>query len=101
VDPGERDCAGVVIHDGHPYSMPPEAIGLPKVVYPRDRVLSLPGASVRSTRKFQLSAWPVTRLHSQHRRGRMTTHLTSRRSAEKWLVTSSRSEAVEITGRVL
>ena len=29
MDPGERDCAGVVIHDGHPYSMPPEAIGLP------------------------------------------------------------------------
>jgi transposase len=42
---------GVVIHDGHPYSMPPEAIGLPGTLYLyREHVRIVAGASAPSTR---------------------------------------------------
>lgn len=35
---------GVVVHEGHPYSMPPDAIGLPGTLYPyRDRVRIIAG----------------------------------------------------------
>ena len=46
---------GVVIHDGHPYSMPPDAIGLPATLYLyRDRVRIIAGRfSADHERKFQ------------------------------------------------
>ena len=46
---------GVVIHDGHPYSMPPDAIGLPGTLYLyRDRVRIIAGRfSAEHERKFQ------------------------------------------------
>ena len=46
---------GVVIHDGHPYSMPPEAIGLPGTLYLyRDRVRIIAGRfSADHARQFQ------------------------------------------------
>ena len=42
---------GVVMHDGHPYSMPPDAIGLPGTLYlyrracASSRVASVPSTS--------------------------------------------------------
>ena len=46
---------GVVIHDGHPYSMPPDAIGLPGTLYlHRDRVRIIAGRfSADHARQFQ------------------------------------------------
>jgi transposase len=46
---------GVVIHDGHPYSMPPDAIGLPGTLYLyRDRIRIIAGRfSADHARKFQ------------------------------------------------
>jgi transposase len=46
---------GVVMHDGHPYSMPPDAIGLPGTLYLyRDRVRIVAGRfSAEHERKFQ------------------------------------------------
>jgi hypothetical protein len=46
---------GVVIHDGHPYSMPPDAIGLPGTLFLyRDRVRIIAGRfSADHERKFQ------------------------------------------------
>jgi hypothetical protein len=46
---------GVVIHDGHPYSMPPDAIGLPGTLYLyRDRIRIIAGRfSADHERKFQ------------------------------------------------
>jgi transposase len=46
---------GVVIHDGHPYSMPPDAIGLPGTLYLyRDRVRIIAGRFCADhERKFQ------------------------------------------------
>ena len=46
---------GVVLHDGHPYSMPPDAIGLPGTLYLyRDRVRIIAGRfSADHERKFQ------------------------------------------------
>jgi transposase len=46
---------GVVLHDGHPYSMPPDAIGLPGTLYLyRDRVRIIAGRfSAEHERKFQ------------------------------------------------
>ena len=46
---------GVVMHDGHPYSMPPDAIGLPGTLYLyRDRVRIIAGRfSADHERKFQ------------------------------------------------
>jgi transposase len=46
---------GVVLHDGHPYSMPPDAIGLPGTLYLyRDRVRLIAGRfSADHARQFQ------------------------------------------------
>jgi transposase len=46
---------GVVMHDGHPYSMPPDAIGLPGTLYLfRERVRIVAGRfSAEHARKFQ------------------------------------------------
>jgi len=46
---------GVVMHEGHPYSMPPDAIGLPGTLYLyRDRVRIVAGRfSAEHERKFQ------------------------------------------------
>ena len=46
---------GVVMHDGHPYSMPPDAIGLPGTLYLyRDRIRLIAGRfSADHERKFQ------------------------------------------------
>ena len=46
---------GVVMHDGHPYSMPPDAIGLPGTLYLyRDRVRIVAGRfSAEHARQFQ------------------------------------------------
>jgi hypothetical protein len=46
---------GVVLHDGHPYSMPPDAIGLPGTLYLyRNRVRIVAGRfSAEHERKFQ------------------------------------------------
>jgi hypothetical protein len=46
---------GVVTHDGHPYSMPPDAIGLPGTLYLyRERVRIIAGRfSAEHERKFQ------------------------------------------------
>ncbi|HEX5476183.1 MAG TPA: IS21 family transposase [Vicinamibacterales bacterium] len=46
---------GVVVHDGHPYSMPPDAIGLPGTLYLyRDRVRIIAGRfSAEHARQFQ------------------------------------------------
>jgi hypothetical protein len=46
---------GVVVHDAHPYSMPPDAIGLPGTLYLyRDRVRIIAGRfSAEHERKFQ------------------------------------------------
>lgn len=46
---------GVVLHDGHPYSMPPDAIGLPGTLYLyRDRVRIIAGRfGAEHERKFQ------------------------------------------------
>lgn len=46
---------GVVMHDGHPYSMPPDAIGLPGTLYlHRDRVRIIAGRfQADHERKFQ------------------------------------------------
>jgi transposase len=46
---------GVVVHEGHPYSMPPDAIGLPGTLYLyRDRVRIIAGRfSAEHERKFQ------------------------------------------------
>jgi transposase len=46
---------GVVIHDGHPYSMPPDAIGLPGTLYLyRDRVRIVAGRfSAEHVRQFE------------------------------------------------
>ena len=46
---------GVVMHDGHPYSMPPDAIGLPGTLYLyRDRVRIIAGRfSADHARQFQ------------------------------------------------
>ncbi len=48
-------ATGVVVHDGHPYSMPPDAIGLPGTLYLyRDRVRIIAGRfRADHTRKFQ------------------------------------------------
>jgi transposase len=48
---------GVVMHDGHPYSMPPDAIGLPGTLYLyRDRVRHRRG-SLQCRARAQMSAW--------------------------------------------
>lgn len=53
--PVSVSATGVVVHDGHPYSMPPDAIGLPGTLYLlRDRVRIIAGRfSADHARKFQ------------------------------------------------
>lgn len=60
---------GVVMHDGHPYSMPPDAIGLPGTLYlHRDRVRIIAGRfSADHERKFQQGAGSILPEHRAQR----------------------------------
>lgn len=60
---------GVVIHDGHPYSMPPDAIGLPGTLYLyRDRVRIIAGRfSADHARQFQPGAGSILPEHRAQR----------------------------------
>jgi transposase len=60
---------GVVMHDGHPYSMPPDAIGLPGTLYLyRDRVRIIAGRfSADHERKFQPGAGSILPEHRAQR----------------------------------
>jgi hypothetical protein len=60
---------GVVIHEGHPYSMPPDAIGLPGTLYLyRDRVRIIAGRfSADHTRQFQPGASSILPEHRAQR----------------------------------
>ena len=60
---------GVVIHDGHPYSMPPDAIGLPGTLFLyRDRVRIVAGRfSAEHARKFQPGAGSILPEHRAQR----------------------------------
>jgi transposase len=60
---------GVVIHDGHPYSMPPDAIGLPGTLYLyRDRVRITAGRfSVEHARQFEPGARSILPEHRAQR----------------------------------
>jgi hypothetical protein len=60
---------GVVLHDGHPYSMPPDAIGLPGTLYLyRDRVRIIAGRfSADHNRKFQLGDGSILPEHRAQR----------------------------------
>jgi transposase len=60
---------GVVMHDGHPYSMPPDAIGLPGTLYLyRDRVRIVAGRfSADHERKFQVGAGSILPEHRAQR----------------------------------
>jgi hypothetical protein len=60
---------GVVMHDGHPYSMPPDAIGLPGTLYLyRDRVRIIAGRfSADHERQFQPGASSILPDHRAQR----------------------------------
>ena len=60
---------GVVIHDGHPYSMPPDAIGLPGTLYLyRDRVRIVAGRfSAEHVRQFEPGARSILPEHRAER----------------------------------
>ena len=60
---------GVVMHDGHPYSMPPDAIGLPGTLYLyRDRVRIVAGRfSADHGRKFQAGDGSILPEHRAQR----------------------------------
>jgi transposase len=60
---------GVVLHDGHPYSMPPDAIGLPGTLYLyRDRVRIIAGRfSADHDRQFQLGDGSILPEHRAQR----------------------------------
>jgi transposase len=60
---------GVVIHDGHPYSMPPDAIGLPGTLYLyRDRVRIIAGRfTANHARQFQPGAGSILPEHRAQR----------------------------------
>lgn len=60
---------GVVSHDGHPYSMPPEAIGLPGTLYLyRERVRIVAGRfSADHVRQFQAGAGSILPEHRAQR----------------------------------
>lgn len=60
---------GVVIHDGHPYSMPPDAIGLPGTLYLyRDHVRIIAGRfSADHARQFQPGAGSILPEHRAQR----------------------------------
>jgi transposase len=60
---------GVVVHDGHPYSMPPDAIGVPGTLYLyRDRVRIIAGRfSAEHARQFQPGAGSILPEHRAQR----------------------------------
>jgi hypothetical protein len=60
---------GVVMHDGHPYSMPPDAIGLPGTLYLyRDRVRIIAGRfSADHTRQFAAGGRSILPEHRAQR----------------------------------
>jgi transposase len=60
---------GVVIHEGHPYSMPPDAIGLPGTLYLyRDRVRIIAGRfSADHTRQFEAGGRSILPEHRAQR----------------------------------
>ena len=60
---------GVVVHDGHPYSMPPDAIGLPGTLYLyQDRVRIIAGRfSADHARQFQPGASSILPEHRAQR----------------------------------
>jgi transposase len=60
---------GVVIHEGHPYSMPPDAIGLPGTLYLyRDRVRIIAGRfSADHARQFQAGGRSILPEHRAQR----------------------------------
>jgi transposase len=60
---------GVVVHDGHPYSMPPEAIGLPGTLYlHRERVRIVAGRfSAEHPRQVQPGAGSILPEHRAQR----------------------------------
>jgi hypothetical protein len=60
---------GVVMHEGHPYSMPPDAIGLPGTLYlHRDRVRIIAGRfSAEHDRQFQPGAGSILPEHRAQR----------------------------------
>jgi transposase len=60
---------GVVLHEGHPYSMPPDAIGLPGTLYLyRDRVRIIAGRfSAEHARQFQPGAGSILPEHRAQR----------------------------------
>jgi transposase len=60
---------GVVMHDGHPYSMPPDAIGLPGTLYLyRDRVRIIAGRfSADHTRQFEAGGRSILPEHRAQR----------------------------------
>jgi transposase len=60
---------GVVMHEGHPYSMPPDAIGLPGTLYlHRDRVRIIAGRfSADHARQFQPGASSILPEHRAQR----------------------------------
>jgi transposase len=60
---------GVVLHDGHPYSMPPDAIGLPGTLYLyRDRVRIVAGRfSAEHERQWQPGASSILPEHRAER----------------------------------
>jgi len=62
---------GVVLHDGHPYSMPPDAIALPGTLYLyRDRVRIIAGRfSADHVRKFQPGEGSILPEHRAQRVG--------------------------------
>ena len=60
---------GVVMHDGHPYSMPPDAIGLPGTLYLyRDRVRIVAGRfGAEHVRQFEPGAGSILPEHRAQR----------------------------------
>jgi len=60
---------GVVLHEGHPYSMPPDAIGLPGTLYLyRDRVRIIAGRfSAEHARQFEPGASSILPEHRAQR----------------------------------
>jgi hypothetical protein len=60
---------GIVVHEGHPYSMPPDAIGLPGTLYLyRDRVRIIAGRfSAEHVRQFEPGASSILPEHRAQR----------------------------------
>ena len=74
---------GVVMHDGHPYSMPPDAIGLPGTLYLfRGRVRIVAGRfSAEHERKFQPGDGSILPEHRAERVAAAARHTASRMAA--------------------